>query len=161
MQRRKRFLIDKRYQLYYPITWIVMVALALVNFLIVHMLVVAAGRPDGTELVAVAAIFAKSTSAIIMLTSVWMGFASILHSHRIAGAMFNINRTLQRVLEGDLDVKVRLRKEDFSTDVAEKINELIARLRELRNRVYEQQQQQGQSQKQEVHDAEAVSIEPE
>lgn len=123
--RRRRLLIDRRYQLYYPVTWIGMVALALLNFVLLNLLI-SSPEARSESLLAVMRTVSKANAAAILLASGWMGFASILHSHRIAGAMYNISRTIQRVLEGDMDAEVRLRKEDFSTDVAGQINDLIA-----------------------------------
>ena len=120
----KNFLIDKQYQLYYPCTWIVMVALALTNFVVINMLL----KVEGPMLAALP-VLAKVSAALILLTSVWMGFSSIRHSHRIAGAMYNISRTLAKVLAGDYQACVKLRKEDYPTDVADQINELIGLLR--------------------------------
>jgi len=117
--------------LYYPVTWIAMVALALVNFVLLNLLISSPG-PRSETLLAVMRIVSKANAAAILLASGWMGFASILHSHRIAGAMYNISRTIQRVLDGDLSAEVRLRKEDFSTDVADQINNLIALARRSR-----------------------------
>ena len=129
--RRRRLLIDRRYQLYYPVTWIGMVALALLNFVLLNLLI-SSPEARSESLLAVMRTVSKANAAAILLASGWMGFASILHSHRIAGAMYNISRTIQRVLEGEMDAEVRLRKEDFSTDVAGQINDLIALAREYR-----------------------------
>ena len=124
--RRKQVLIDKRYQLYYPITWILMVGFSLANFVCVNVLLSGSGAIGSESLEAALRIAAKVIAAVILLASAWMGFASVLHSHRIAGAMFNVSRTLGRVMDGDYTAEVRLRKEDFSAGLAEQINALIA-----------------------------------
>ena len=133
--RRRRFLIDKGYQLYYPLTWIAMVGLALVNFVMVNVLLVIRPPVQGDSLIGMVRIVAKVDAAVLLLASAWMGFASILHSHRIAGAIYNISRALKRVIAGDTDVEIRLRKEDFSTHVAQQINALIAQVEDYRGRV--------------------------
>ena len=128
-RRFRNYLIDRRYQLYYPGTWIVMVGLALMNFVVISLLTQgAAGGGDASSLTPLRWL-SKANAALILLASAWMGFSSILHSHRIAGAMFSISRTLAKVLEGDSEAEVRLRKEDFSSDIAEQINDLIKLLR--------------------------------
>lgn len=130
--RRKQVLIDKRYQLYYPITWILMVGFSLANFVCVNVLLSGSEAIGNESLEAGMKIAAKVIAAVILLASAWLGFASVLHSHRIAGAMFNISRTLSRVLDGDDTAEVRLRKEDFSTTLAEQINALIGLVVESR-----------------------------
>ncbi len=133
-RRFKNFLIDKQYQLYYPGTWILMVAFALVNFVIVNLLVQTEVAELDRGFFAILQMVGRANAALILLAGAWMGFSSIRHSHRIAGAIFNINRTVERVLEGDEKAEVRLRKEDFSTEIAANINELIRRLRECEAR---------------------------
>lgn len=51
----------------------------------------------------------------------------IFYSHRIAGPVYRISRDIERVLEGEKGVSIRLRKKDKLKDLAEKINQLIAK----------------------------------
>lgn len=54
---------------------------------------------------------------------------SIFVSHRIAGPLFRVRKVLGRVGEGDLSVRLSLRKNDYLVREAQAINEMIEALR--------------------------------
>ena len=137
-----------------------MVGLALVNFVAVNVLLVTPGSGKEDSLMGVVRMVAKVDAAALLLASAWMGFASIIHSHRIAGAMYSISRTLKQVLSGDGDIEVRLRKEDFSTDVAKRINALIALVDEYKGKLKLASQAREAPESQSEADAEAGEASP-
>lgn len=51
----------------------------------------------------------------------------ILYTHRIAGPLFNINRSLMRALEGRLHHPIRLRKKDLLHETAGLLNKVLER----------------------------------
>ena len=63
-----------------------------------------------------------------------MGAHSILISHRVAGPLYQLRRVLSAVRDGDLSVRVTLRKADYLAAEEAIINELI---RETGSRVDE------------------------
>lgn len=52
-------------------------------------------------------------------------FRGLRLSHRIAGPAHNIRRSVQCLREGELSVRIRLRRGDFLTELAEELNGLI------------------------------------
>ena len=57
-------------------------------------------------------------------------FVGVLETHRAAGAIFKMQRHLNRVADGKLDSKVFLRKHDHFQDVADDFNRMVDNLRE-------------------------------
>jgi len=54
---------------------------------------------------------------------------SVLISHKVAGPLFRLKKSLIQVTQGDLDVVIKLRKWDDLKDLAEHMNTLIEELR--------------------------------
>lgn len=50
---------------------------------------------------------------------------ALFYSHRIAGPIYNMKKTIDSVIEGKRDARVRLRKNDYLFDLADKINQLL------------------------------------
>jgi len=67
--------------------------------------------------------------AYILLISPLIITLSILFSHRIAGPLIRIERTLDEIGRGNFDVHINLRKHDELKDIAETINEMAASLK--------------------------------
>jgi HAMP domain-containing protein len=57
---------------------------------------------------------------------------TILISHRVAGPLFRIQRTIDKVVRGEDVENINLRKHDELKELAAKINELIGVIRALR-----------------------------
>jgi methyl-accepting chemotaxis protein len=56
----------------------------------------------------------------------------LFYSHRIAGAAHRIDADVQRALDGERDVEIRLRRTDELQSLAKRINRLIEELDRLR-----------------------------
>lgn len=53
------------------------------------------------------------------------GAVSIFITHKIAGPLYRLKKSLSEINEGNLDVKVKLRKRDDLKDLAEQVNMLV------------------------------------
>jgi len=53
----------------------------------------------------------------------------IFYSHRIAGPVYRIQNDIERVLEGEKDIRIVLRRKDSPKEIADSINLLIERVR--------------------------------
>jgi methyl-accepting chemotaxis protein len=81
----------------------------------------------------------EAARALLLLHgTVWPGLVaaifffsllSVFITHKVAGPLFRMKKDISQVVEGDLNVVVRLRKGDDMKDLAEKINLLIEELR--------------------------------
>ncbi len=60
---------------------------------------------------------------------------AIVLSHRIAGPIFRIKKTLDEAVKGDYSKRLYLRKTDELKDVAESINNLMELLEKKKNKV--------------------------
>lgn len=82
---------------------------------------------------------AEAARAILLLhAKVWPGIGtvivlfsvvSIFITHKIAGPLYRLKKTLSQVTNGDLNIVVKLRKWDDLKDLAEHVNILIEELR--------------------------------
>lgn len=75
---------------------------------------------------------------LLLHSTVWPGIGgaillfgalSIYISHKIAGPLYRLKKALSLITEGNLDVKVKLRKWDDLKDLAEQVNVLVEELR--------------------------------
>jgi signal transduction histidine kinase len=71
---------------------------------------------------------------VLFLVPIILVIASftILVSHRVAGPLFRIKRTIDEVVRGEDVEDIKLRKKDELKSLAAKVNELIALVRKLR-----------------------------
>jgi methyl-accepting chemotaxis protein len=81
---------------------------------------------------------------LILHRTVWPGIAgiillfgalSIFVTHKIAGPLYRLKKTISEITKGNLDVKVRLRKRDDLKDLAEHVNMLADELKTFVNTV--------------------------
>ena len=66
----------------------------------------------------------------LILITVGTVVVTLFISHKIAGPLFRFEQELKRIAEGDLTTKIRLRKRDQISDVAESLNGAVSALRE-------------------------------
>lgn len=84
---------------------------------------------------------AEASRAMLLLHStIWpklgliivvFSIASIFITHKVAGPVYRLKRSIAQVAHGDLGVVIRLRRGDDLKDLAEHINILIANMRTL------------------------------
>lgn len=63
--------------------------------------------------------------AFVILTAVFIVVVAVRFSHRVAGPIFAIRKTLRASLDGDRDARVRLRSNDFLVDLVDDLNALL------------------------------------
>lgn len=72
--------------------------------------------------------FNIQVNAIVVLSGLFLvilAIFTIFNSHRMAGPIHNIKRSINRLLEGEEIDKIKLRKRDEFKDLAEALNKLI------------------------------------
>jgi methyl-accepting chemotaxis protein len=81
---------------------------------------------------------------LILHGRVWPGIAgiillfgalSIFITHKIAGPLYRLKKNISEIINGNLDVKVKLRKNDDLKDLAEHVNMLAEELKTFVNTV--------------------------
>ncbi len=62
------------------------------------------------------------SAAFLVVASAYVLFSALMLSHRIAGPIYNMSKTMERFRGGDRDARVRLRKRDHLHEAAAEIN---------------------------------------
>ncbi|MBN3038425.1 MAG: HAMP domain-containing protein [Candidatus Omnitrophica bacterium] len=65
-----------------------------------------------------------SSLVTLVLVSIATVFVVMYQSHRIAGPLFNLERSAQQIATGDLNLKIKLRSTDEMTKLADCLNEM-------------------------------------
>ena len=134
-QKRRNYFIEKRFQLKYSIlTMLLLLSYSFIFIIIIfapYMLTLYFDYPlvEKTEAArAILLLHAKvwpGIGAVILL----FGAISIFISHKVAGPLYRLKKTLAEVTAGNLNVVVKLRKWDDLKDLADHLNILIDELR--------------------------------
>lgn len=66
-----------------------------------------------------------TVAAFLMVAAFYLVANAWRFSHRVAGPMYRLNKTLEQVQEGDLTVRANLRKGDFLVEVADGMNDFL------------------------------------
>lgn len=144
MERRKKYLIEKKFQINFIIDFIKVMVIFLVFtgalFIIYYyfkyqhgealfneyLLEVKKGEPvrviNPFEIVLPVIIIS------VLLTSIFTIIYGLLYSHKIAGPIYRIKRTIDTISKGRLDFNVKLRNKDKFREVAGFLNILISSL---------------------------------
>jgi len=134
-QKRKNFFIEKQFQTKYILLTIFMLLTYTFLFVIIifapYMLTLYFDYPLAER--------SEAAKAILLLHArVWpwiggvilfFGAISIFISHKVAGPLFRLKKSLSQVTQGNLNVSVKLRKWDDLKDLADHVNVLIEELR--------------------------------
>ena len=134
-QKRKNFFIEKQFQTKYILLTILMLLTYTFLFIIIifapYMLTLYFDYPLAER--------SEAAKAILLLHArVWpwiggvilfFGAISIFVSHKVAGPLFRLKKSLSQVTQGNLNVSVKLRKWDDLKDLADHVNVLIEELR--------------------------------
>lgn len=134
---RRRYVIDRKRQLRTTMLTTSLVALLLVAVNLGFILL----RTSQTSMLASAAPQLATviedqdtTSSVIMIVIsavlvAAVACATVLHTHRTAGAVYAVKQRLERVTAGDLQVRLKLRQKDNLQDLETPFNDMVASLR--------------------------------
>jgi len=138
--KRSQYIVEKSIQFRY-------VELILVNLLIFFFITVAVIYFSGwRELIQKLSNVYPQAMMVGILNKIylrlWIGFllllpvafiSAILASHKIAGPLVRIKRSINQMIAGDYNLIVKLRKGDHLQDVAELLNKLLASIKNKKN----------------------------
>ncbi|MGA2782498.1 MAG: hypothetical protein ABSF13_11365 [Smithella sp.] len=139
LQKRKTYYIDKHFQTKHMLLTMLLLLSYTFAFIIIifapYILTLFLDYPLAEK--------AEAARALLLLHStVWPGIGgvillfgavSIFISHKTAGPLYRLKKSIAEITEGNLDVKVRLRKWDDLKDLAEHVNMLAEELRNFVN----------------------------
>jgi len=137
--RRSRYLIDRDIQLKYAsVLLLFMLGAALLSATIIYyntwMLVgekLANVYPQGRLAEIVKSTNIKLALSLLIIAPLVL-FATIILSHRVAGPIYNMKKTLEEVSQGNFSQRVHLRKTDELQDMAKSINKVLDKLEEAK-----------------------------
>ena len=135
MKRRTNYLINKKFQLAFAARFVLIITLisGFIGFQLYAIVwpVVSRFVPEQTmtfitHQIIFRGILFLSLAALIIIV------IAIVISHRVAGPIFSMERTIDRIVQGEKVEFIRLRKHDELKGLAEKINGLITIIKELK-----------------------------
>lgn len=136
---RKNYFVEKKFQAKYALLTVLMLLTYTFLFLVVIF------SPYILTLYFDFPVVEKADAARVLLLlhdTIWpwvggiilfFGIASIFISHKVAGPLFRMKKSLSQVAGGDLSVVIKLRKWDDLKDLADHTNALIEELRSFVN----------------------------
>lgn len=122
--RRSRVVINSKFQYQYSLVAVLLTVVLVNLFVIINAFV-----PDsmGFSLTTAQSLLLAFIE-LILIGGVWWG--SLIASHKIAGPFFVIVKQMEKLADGDMTARVRLRKKDVFQDEAVTINNCIEELQE-------------------------------
>ncbi len=107
------------------VLWLVGASLAIMNLYVLHKL----GdlywsdtlQSDYSTWVDNAVVWTYSVSSLVIAVVVFL-LACVYYSHRIAGPAKKLTQSLDDIADGDLRIRVKLRKSDYLKEVADAVN---------------------------------------
>ena len=135
MKKRAKYLINKKFQLAFAAKFALISTLfsVFIGFQLYAIVwpVVSQFVPEQTIAFVRHQIFFRGI-LFLSLAAILIIVISIVISHRVAGPIFSMERTIDRVVQGEKIEFIRLRKNDELKGFAEKINGLITIIKELK-----------------------------
>ena len=125
MERRKNRIVDRSLQYRY-----VLLATA-VTIILINAGIILASFPNpllGNETLELNEVLPIALVEAIILIGVW--YIGIRLTHRVSGPLFSLRRSLQRMGDGDLMVRTRLRRGDYFHDLAGTLGQTAMALRD-------------------------------
>lgn len=135
MKKRAKYLINKKFQLAFAAKFALISTLfsAFIGFQLYAIIwpVVSQFVPEQTIAFVRHQLFFRGI-LFLSLAALLIIVISIVISHRVAGPIFSMERTIDKVVQGEKIEFIRLRKNDELRGLSEKINGLITIIKELK-----------------------------
>lgn len=127
--RRRRFVVDARYQMR---AGVLVGSVALVLLVLLNVSLILQDRAEAaTDAFVVRPLLARqddvSWALLFVGSAVFLGgvfLVGVLESHRTAGAAYAIRRAVDAIRDGRPDIRVHLRRGDHLQDLASSVNQL-------------------------------------
>jgi len=134
-QKRRIYFIDKKFQTKYALLTALLLLTYTFLFIVIifapYMLTLYFNYPMAEKEEAARAILVLHGTIWPWVAGViiFFGVFSIFVTHKIAGPLYRLKKSLDEIAAGNLNVKIKLRKKDELKDLAEHINVLVEELR--------------------------------
>ncbi|KPJ56804.1 MAG: hypothetical protein AMS16_01800 [Planctomycetes bacterium DG_58] len=130
--KRRKIVVDRDFQFRYLMTWVLLTTSLLAGLVMGSLTVFLFLN---TQHMVTHFIWVNALCAVV-ITSISMYYI-VVHSHRIAGPAFRLERLIYRMAEGRRGFRIRLRRKDYLKHVASALNELMESLEKKEARVHE------------------------
>lgn len=139
INRRKHYLVNKRMQLQFVVLLLLLAvvpiillgsSLYIINKTYLHAIQRIAGELVITD-VDVRGILdfsANSLKALVLITSILLVYIGVRFSHHVAGPVYKLEETVDKLNKGEKVELLHFRKSDSVNDLAEKFNAIIKKL---------------------------------
>ena len=135
MKKRTNYLINTRYQIKFAIKFAIITTLlsGFVAFQLYAIVWPVLSRfvPEETVSFVTQQIFSRAVIFLALALVMIVAFTIVI-SHRVAGPIFSMHRTIKRILNGETIEFVTLRKNDEFQNFAKDLNGLIAIIKETK-----------------------------
>ena len=125
LTKRRNYFVNKRVQGLYALFIIMSVGIIslLVSMEILRTFYGSFGQMDNESFfTGVNIYFIFKVLALLVLGSLLIGGLSLFASHRIAGPIFRLNKSLKQLAKGHYDERLSFRKHDYFQEIAENFN---------------------------------------
>ncbi len=130
-KKRKKYLVDKKFQLKYATNTLVFILIAFFIFTAVFYLVgfvpllekLKNVYPETRLFIILKGVYKNLIIAFLFLLAATFAFA-IFRSHKIAGPLFRLKGHIHQMGDGDFSARVKLRKKDELIVLADELNRL-------------------------------------
>ncbi len=127
LTKRRNYFVNKRVQGLYALFIIMSVGIIslLVSMEILRTFYGSFGQMDNESFfTGVNIYFIFKVLALLVLGSLLIGGLSLFASHRIAGPIFRLNKSLKQLAKGHYDERLSFRKHDYFQEIAENFNSM-------------------------------------
>ena len=135
---RKIYLINKEFQLrfaFYVCSWLIALSFAyplIISNLFDYFLGYLALDPSGPALVTIEKTRSDLLWLLLLMQVVLLSFTfliSIFMSHKIAGPLYKLNKTMREIAEGKIDQNLAFRKKDYFRELVPSFNAMMVTMR--------------------------------
>lgn len=142
-ERRRRYLVNKKLQLQFSLLLVIqagvpIILLGIVLYIVNKKYLITLQRIIGEAALcdpSIQNILTFSMLAVVVLlitTTVLLTFIGIRFSHRIAGPLYKLEESMERLARGEKIDFIHFRKTDIVNSLSDKFNAIIARLNQTR-----------------------------
>ena len=137
LKKRRKYFIEKKFQTKYLLLTILLLVTYTFVFLIIlfapYILTLYFDNPlvEKADASRTLLILHRNIWPAIGIVIILFAILSIFVTHKIAGPLYRLKNILSLITQGNLDVKVKLRKGDDLKDLAEHVNMLVDELRSV------------------------------
>ncbi len=127
IHKRRNYFINKQVQGIYALFLIMSVGIIslLVSMEILRSFYHSFGGGNGESFFAnINTFFMIKVVVLLLLGSLLIGALSLFASHRIAGPIFRLNKSLKNITKGNYDERLSFRKNDYFQEIAKNFNDM-------------------------------------